>query len=223
MHRVEPGGRLHRQAGRAEAQREQLLLSRRPVGEVGLVVVPTVGDAHRPAGFQHDAVRLTQGQDLGDQRRAVVHHLGRGGAQRVRVDLAEGIAHGQVRIRPPEQAVMRQHGPGVHGQSGRGERATGSTERVRRRPLRRCRYEAPAGPGAANLGADRHVAGGVRGVDEATRRVQGTCRARRVIRGGDRHGVDPDRRNPVDRRRVVVEIPGVGVADGGHHRGVVAE
>ena len=63
----------------------------------------------------------------------------------------------------------------------------------------------------------------MRGLDKAPRRMQGTCRARRVIRGGDRHGVDPDRHGTIDSRWVVDEVPGVGVADGGHHRGVVAE
>jgi hypothetical protein len=195
----------------AEAEGEQCPSRLVPLGELGLVVLPGVVDAHWSAGLQHDAVHGGRPEHLLDQRQAVLLDIRRRRAQRVRVAVAVGVADDQVGMLAAEHAVVGQHDPGLDLETLANELALGIGEGVA--------VGVPGGGGgdqampAPRLLPDGHVARRLLRVVEAMLGVEWGGGPGRVIGRRDRHRSQTQGGGPGSSRRVPGVVPGIGVAN----------
>ena len=159
-----------------------------------------VVDAHGAAGLEHDAVHRSGLEHLLDERQAVLLHIRRGGAERVGVAVAEGVADHQVGMCAAEGAVVRQHDPGLDPETLGHELAVGAGERVAVGvPRPDGRDETMPAP---RLLPDRHVARGVVRIVDSVLRVKGGGSPCRVVARRDRHRIETEAGGPGSSCRV---------------------
>ncbi|EPJ37806.1 hypothetical protein STAFG_5128 [Streptomyces afghaniensis 772] len=193
-------------AGRAEAQRHQVLPGVAEADAAGLVVGVQMLEAVPAEGLQFGAARPGP---YGRLRRQVGQVRARGGlrdARRPGVAVAVGVDDRGARVLGAQTGVVREDDPGVHLQAGVRERGGGLAEGVTWGPVTgRVGVQLPSVPAVVR----RVVHGGVLGGDDAVARVAGGERARGVVGGGERHLLHAERRDPRGRLRVPVDVPGV--------------
>jgi hypothetical protein len=78
---------------------------------MGLVVMTAVAMPHEPRGLELHRAQPVVTPDVLHQAQAVVAHRRLGRAERVLVDVAEGVAHADLAMGPAQPAVVKQHGP----------------------------------------------------------------------------------------------------------------
>lgn len=190
----------------AEAQRHQVLPGVPEAHPRRLVVGVEMREPVPPEGLQLRTPGPGPHRRLDGQLDQVGARVGLGDAGCPRVAVPVGVDHGGVRKLLPHTGVVREHHPGVHVETGPGERVGGLPVRVARRPVPGGVRPEPSPLPPLVRGVEH---GGVRGGDDPVPGMPWRQGARGVVRGGERRLPDAEPGDPPGGLRVSVDVPGV--------------
>ncbi|ELP63328.1 hypothetical protein STRTUCAR8_02749 [Streptomyces turgidiscabies Car8] len=203
---IEALAAVTRPAGRAEAERHQILAGVTEPDGAGLVVGVQVRESVPAEGLQFRTARSGPYGGLGGEIDEVRARGGLRDTGRPRVAVPVGVDHGRVRTVGAQAGVVREDDPGVHVEARLGEGVGGLAVRVPGGPVPGgVRPQLTARPALVRGVQHGRVLGG----DDAVARVAGGQRARGVVRGGQGHLFHAERGDPPGGVRVAVDVPGI--------------